>query len=128
MDVLLAFTVFLGSMGLCLALGVSILPALLIGWLVFTAAARRRGVPLRQLMKASVSGVKDSLIVVLILLLIGMLTASWRASGTILFFVYYGMVSPGLRDSTVMGIFLSMLRISPTMASRMASSPALPWP
>ena len=91
MDVLLAFTVFLGSMGLCLALGVSILPALLIGWLVFTAAARRRGVPLRQLMKASVSGVKDSLIVVLILLLIGMLTASWRASGTILFFVYYGM-------------------------------------
>lgn len=44
-------------------------------------------------MKVSISGVKDSLIVVLILLLIGMLTASWRASGTIMFFVYYGMAS-----------------------------------
>ena len=42
-------------------------------------------------MRVSADGIKDSLIVVGILLIIGMLTASWRAGGTILFFVYYGM-------------------------------------
>lgn len=93
MDVVIAFVVFLGSMAGCLILNVSILPALLIGWTAFIITAHRRGASLRQLMKVSISGVKDSLIVVLILLLIGMLTASWRASGTIMFFVYYGMAS-----------------------------------
>ncbi len=91
MDVVIAFAVFLGAMAGCLVLGFSIIPALIVGWAAFILAAHHRGVSFRQLMKVSVSGVKDSLIVVLILLLIGMLTASWRASGTIMFFVYYGM-------------------------------------
>jgi NhaC family Na+:H+ antiporter len=91
MDVIIAFAVFLGSMAACLIAGISIIPGIIVGWAAFVIASMRRGVPLRSLMKVSASGVKDSLIVVLILLLIGMLTASWRAGGTIMFFVYYGM-------------------------------------
>jgi NhaC family Na+:H+ antiporter len=91
MDVLIAFAVFLGSMAACLISGISMVPAIILGWCAFVCASVHRGVGLGKLMKVSAAGVRDSLIVVLILLLIGMLTASWRACGTIMFFVYYGM-------------------------------------
>lgn len=91
METIAAFAVFLGSMAACLIAGISIIPGIIAGWAAFVLAAHRRGASFRDLLKVSASGVRDSLIVVLILLLIGKLTASWRAGGTIMFFVYYGM-------------------------------------
>jgi NhaC family Na+:H+ antiporter len=91
MDVVVSFAVFLGAMAACLILKISIIAALAAGWAAFMLAAMRRGCRFGALMRVCAGGVKDSLIVVGILLIIGMLTASWRAGGTILFFVYYGM-------------------------------------
>jgi NhaC family Na+:H+ antiporter len=72
--------------------------ALLTGYVCFAAVALRRGNTLTELLRFSASGMKDSMIVVLILFFIGILTASWRSSGTILFFVYYGVkiITPNL--------------------------------
>ncbi len=91
MDVLASFLIFLAAMAVCLVFKINIIAALIAGWAVFMADAMRRGCSFKSLMRVSADGIKDSLIVVGILLIIGMLTASWRAGGTILFFVYYGM-------------------------------------
>ena len=82
----------------CLIFKISILAGLAVGWAVFALASLRRGSRFADVLRASGNGVKDSLIVVSILLIIGMLTASWRSGGTILFFVYYGikLISPRL--------------------------------
>ncbi len=98
MDIVIAFVIFLGAMALCLIFSHPVLLSLVIGWLAFMAASMHRGCRLRELLRVSLEGIKESLIVVEILLIIGMLTASWRSGGTILFFVYYGMklISPAL--------------------------------
>ena len=72
-DLLIAFVVFLLSMVVCLTTGVSMLIALAIGMVCFSAVALKRGFPLEDV------------------LLIGLVTALWRTSGTIAFFVYYGV-------------------------------------
>ena len=98
MEVLISFIIFLAAMVACLIFKISILAGLAVGWAVFALASLRRGSRFADVLRASGNGVKDSLIVVSILLIIGMLTASWRSGGTILFFVYYGikLISPRL--------------------------------
>ena len=56
----------------------------------FAVAVARKYKP-RHVFKMSLEGVKTSWVVLKLLFLIGCLTALWRASGTIAFFVYYGM-------------------------------------
>lgn len=72
--------------------------AMLLGYLLLAAGAIRRGTKPLLLAKASLLGVREALGVIEILLLIGMLTAAWRMSGVIAFFVYYGigMITPRL--------------------------------
>lgn len=91
MDIIIAFIVFIATMIICLLTDVTMVLALLMGYFSFIIVALHRGNKPSELFKLSRHGVKDSLIVVMVLLIIGMLTASWRASGTILFFVYNGI-------------------------------------
>ncbi|MBR0599960.1 Na+/H+ antiporter NhaC family protein [Sinanaerobacter chloroacetimidivorans] len=98
MDLIIAFIIFIIAMFLCIVTNATMVLALLIGYVCFICVALRRGNKLSALFRLSLNGLKDSLIVVFVLFIIGVLTASWRASGTILFFVYYGIkiITPNL--------------------------------
>lgn len=79
----LILAAFCGGLALCVALGQSILYALTGGLLLFLLYGRRRGVSWGELLGAALSGVKAVRHILFIFLLIGMLTALWRAGGTI---------------------------------------------
>ncbi len=98
MPLLFAFILFIASMIFCLISSCSILIAMLIGLVAFTVAAHLNGFPYEKLIKMAFSGIKESLIVLEIMFLIGFLTAVWRSSGTISFFVYYSirLITPRL--------------------------------
>ena len=98
MTLLVAFLIFLISMIIAIITGYSMIIALLIGLAAFSAAAMHNGFRLRELCSMALEGAKGSLIVIEVMCIIGFVTASWRASGTITIFVYYGMkiISPSL--------------------------------
>lgn len=99
MSLVIAFVLFIGSMILMLVTGHSMVWALLIGLLLFTILGLRtlsqQGMPvgkgIRELSSSSWGSIRDSLIVIEVMLIIGLITAAWRISGTITIFVYYGM-------------------------------------
>ena len=74
-----------------MALGWSLSWGLALGLLCFTLVGLRRGLSLRALVRMAGEGARTSLVVLRILVLIGFLTALWRASGTIAFFVHTGL-------------------------------------
>ncbi len=90
--------VFIGAMVACLCTNVSLSVALAAGFLCFWVVALRRGYSARALVKMAIKGGKDALGVVRVLLLIGLITASWRASGTIAVFIAKGisLITPSL--------------------------------
>lgn len=91
MDLIIAFGVFMVLMIVCIAMNLSVVIALIGGFICFFAVAVARKYKPRHVFKMSLEGVKTSWVVLKLLFLIGCLTALWRASGTIAFFVYYGM-------------------------------------
>lgn len=97
MDLLAAFGVFLACVAGCMVRGLSLAWALLAGFFCFFAAGVRRGTPAAALMKMAASGMATSLKVLRILLLLGLLTALWRAGGTAAYFVWLGvrLITPG---------------------------------
>ena len=98
MALLIAFLVFLVSMISAIFTGYSMIIALLIGLVAFSTAAARKGFGLKELGVMALDGAKGSLIVIEVMCVIGFVTASWRVSGTITIFVYYGMriITPSL--------------------------------
>ncbi|MCI6320483.1 MAG: hypothetical protein MR803_03875 [Clostridiales bacterium] len=88
---LFCFGVFLAGVVACLVLGRSLIWALLLGLALFSLLGLKKGFTPRQLAAMAWHQGRDSLIVVPVFLLIGMVTALWRASGTISFFLYYGL-------------------------------------
>lgn len=91
MELYIAFGVFIISMLVCLITDHTMIIALLIGLAAFLTVGNRRGFSLRSMAVMSKGAIKDSLIVIKVMLVIGMLTAVWRVSGTITIFVYYGI-------------------------------------
>lgn len=91
MDLLLAFFVFAGTIIYCLCRAIPLSAALLAGLIVFMAVGLYRGFTLSALWNMVYRSRKTSFLVCQVLFLIGCLTALWRASGTIAFFVYYGV-------------------------------------
>ena len=83
-------------MVLSVASGVTIMVPLLAGLAAFAGAALRLGYSPSALAKMMWRGVKKSISVLTILLMIGILTAVWRSGGTIPLCVYYGLkaISP----------------------------------
>lgn len=91
MDFLVAFVIFLVCMITSVIKGFSMAIPLLIGFFAFAAVALRRGCSVRDIAGLTCKGIKKGLVVVLVMVCIGVLTAMWRYGGTILFFVYYGV-------------------------------------
>ena len=91
MELLAAFAVFLVGTFACMALGWSLSWGLALGLVCFTLVGLRRGLSLRALVRMAGEGARTSLVVLRILVLIGILTGLWRASGTIAFFVHTGL-------------------------------------
>ncbi len=91
MALLVSLAVFLSGVIACLILGIPLWVALALGLVCFLLAGLRLGFRAGVLIKMAWEGAKTSFVVLRFLLVIGCLTALWRASGTISFFVYYGM-------------------------------------
>ncbi|MDO4485959.1 MAG: Na+/H+ antiporter NhaC family protein [Bacillota bacterium] len=91
MDLLIAFILFMAVMLAALIKGFTMVIALLVGLIAFTAVGLKRGFGFRELCRMGAGGARDSLIVIEVMFVIGFLTAIWRVSGTITIFVYYGI-------------------------------------
>lgn len=97
MDLLAAFGVFLACVVGCMVKGASLAWALAAGFVCFFAVGVRRGTSAPALWKMAAGGMATSLKVLRILLLLGLLTALWRAGGTVAYFVWLGvrLIRPG---------------------------------
>ena len=71
MDLLIAFGIFIIFMVLSLIAGISTIPALFLGLVVFLAVGRRKGFSLKSMLDMSVGGIKNSLVVIEVMLIIG---------------------------------------------------------
>lgn len=71
--------------------GIFILYPLMVSLGLLTAVYRHRGMPWSQLLRLMGQGIKQSTGVISILLLIGMVVASWLIAGTVPTLVYYGI-------------------------------------
>ena len=91
MDLLLAFGIFMACVVGCMARGLSLAWALLVGFFCFFAVGLRRGSSAGEMVKMAAKGMNTAAKVLRILLLIGLLTALWRAVGTVAFFVRVGV-------------------------------------
>ena len=85
------FVLFFTSLLVSLYCGISIIYPLLLGLTGFILLSWRRGHSLAALVGMLLTGSKQSLIVIKIFILIGAITAVWRACGTIPFIVYHGI-------------------------------------
>ncbi len=82
-DGMISIVLFCTALLVCVALRANVLYALAAGLVIFTLYGRRRGFSWHALGEMIVSGVKTSTSVLLVFPLIGMLTAFWRACGTL---------------------------------------------
>lgn len=80
---------FILALAVCIFTGWSLLYALAAGYLIFCAYALKKGYSLKEVWQMSLSGVKTVKNILLIFGLIGLITALWRASGTIPVIVCY---------------------------------------
>lgn len=109
MDFFIALVVFLCGIFLCMIQGWSLVPGLAFGMVCFAAVARYRGHRVREIISMAAEGARTALVVVRILLLIGCLTALWRASGTIAFFMHAGLTMIDSNIFLLMAFLLSAL-------------------
>lgn len=95
---ILCFAVFMAGVVATLLLGWNLLWAIFLGLGLFFLLGLRQGHSAGALWKMAWKKGREALIVVPVFLLIGTVTALWRSSGTISFFLYYGLrgVSPAL--------------------------------
>jgi len=98
MSVLICAAVFIAAMIACMAAGIDTVFALLLGIALFTAIGLRRGHTMAQLWRMMWSEGRKLIPLLLIFVFIGAITALWRSSGTITFFIYYGIqiIRPGI--------------------------------
>lgn len=111
MDTILVFILFFVSLLVSIYNEVSIIYPLLLGLVCFTLVSLRRGFAFRSLFNMMINGSKKSLIVIKIFVLIGAITAVWRACGTISFIVYYG-ISYMSADYFIVSAFLLSCLVS----------------
>ena len=91
MALYIAFIVFIISMLVAIITDHSMIIALMIGLVAFLTVGKMSKFTIKDMIKMSIESNKNSLVVMKVMLIIGMLTAVWRVSGTITIFVYYGM-------------------------------------
>ena len=98
MGSIVAILLFSMSLIVCLLLKLSVVYALIIGYIIFISYGLIKGHNLIVLTKKSFEGVLTVKNILLVFILIGMITVLWRASGTIAFIVYMGskLISPSI--------------------------------
>ncbi len=98
MNLTFGFVIFIGAMIWCITSGYTMVIALFVGLIAFAAAAFRQGFSAGDLVKMGAEGLRDAVIVIEVMFIIGFITAVWRSSGTITYFIYYGIkvITPGL--------------------------------
>ena len=82
----------------CIFYQVSIIYALVLGSLIFLAYGIIEGYSFSELWKMILSGVLTVKNILIVFLLIGMITATWRASGTIAMIIFLGskLITPSI--------------------------------
>ena len=98
MGSVITISLFSLSLIVCLLLKISVVYALIIGYIIFISYRLIKGYKLKVLIKKSFEGIMTVKNILLVFILIGMITALWRASGTIAFIVYIGskLISPSI--------------------------------
>ena len=98
MGSIIAILLFSLSLIVSLLLNFSVVYALIIGYMIFVIYGLIKGHNLIVLIKKSFEGVLTVKNILLVFILIGMITALWRASGTIAYIVYMGskLISPSI--------------------------------
>lgn len=91
MDIAIALAISFGGLLLAVNRGIAIVYPLLGVLALMTILYRLRGMPFRKLRSLMVKGVRQSAGVISILLLIGLVVASWLLAGTVPALVYYGL-------------------------------------
>ena len=133
--------VFSTSLLICIILGIPILVALSFGLLLFLLYGRQKGFSWRELAGMAFDGIKTVSNILITFLLIGVMTAFWRASGTIAAIVCYasGLIRPSVfllmtfllnsmisvLTGTSFGTAATMGVICTTMGNAMNVSPVL---
>ena len=98
MGSIIAILLFSLSLIVSLLLNFSVVYALIIGYMIFVIYGLIKGHNLIVLIKKSFEGMLTVKNILLVFILIGMITALWRASGTIAYIVYMGskLISPSI--------------------------------
>ena len=98
MNLVTSFIIFILAMIVCILTGHTMVIALFIGLICFASVGSRKGFTLNEMTKMGKDALKDAIVVIEVMFIIGFITAIWRASGTIAFFVYYGIriITPNL--------------------------------
>ena len=86
-------------LAVCIAADLSILYALAAGLVIFCGYARMKGFGPRRIALMLVSGIKTAKNILIVFLLIGMLTALWRACGTMPVIICYAVEA--IRPETI---------------------------
>ena len=94
----LVLGLFCGALVLCIALDISILYALGLGLALFWLYGRKKGFSWGELGRMTLEGVRTVRNILVTFLLIGVLTALWRAAGTVPVIVCYaaGLIRPSI--------------------------------
>lgn len=85
----IVLAVFAAALFLCIGLDISILAALVFGFFLFFGYGIYKKHTAREMASLAFSGIKTVKNILVTFVLIGMITAVWRAGGTIPFIVYY---------------------------------------
>ena len=89
MTEMLVLAVFAAALVLCLLLGKSVLFALIFGFFLFSGYSLSRRYTVKETLQMAWRGIMTAKNVLLIFILIGMITAAWRAAGVIPYIVYH---------------------------------------
>lgn len=95
---ILIFTIFVLTLMACIIFHISIIIALLAGFILFFGYGIKKGFSFKQMGTMIWGGVKTVHNILIAMLLIGMLTALWRAAGTVPVIICYGswMIRPSV--------------------------------
>lgn len=82
----------------CLIMDISIIVALICGTILFTIYAFIEGHSFKNILKMNLEGLLKVKNILIVFLLIGIITALWRASGTIAFIIFYAskIINPSI--------------------------------
>lgn len=95
---IIILAVFASGLLSCILMDVSILYALAFGYILFFSYGLTRNHTFRQMLRMSGKGIRVVRNILLTFLLIGMITAVWRACGTIPFIIYHSarLIAPSV--------------------------------